>query len=276
MKYFKGFAAVFLTTIIFTSLSACNTAISLPKSEETANTSETCQLAVQTTTEAETAKNPILQTEAQTTASTAEEYKAPLSEKDYLLLDRFDIYPAITEDDIEYMGIPYKDLTLDQFIQMWAQCSREGNVHKQYFLHYFNGKSHGLTEEERQKYDEEQIKEQMVQQALNMLVGNCWLTYHNVKLEELPQSEEFYKEFQGETYIKELPEGYYDTDDSEEKCYALVYDGIMYGREGSVMDEFPNETAWVNVKKIDGYWKIGIMFSSSPPFFLYQSIEAET
>ncbi|MCM1298907.1 MAG: hypothetical protein NC203_06395 [Firmicutes bacterium] len=264
-----------LPLLICLTLSACNTAAVPSEAEETANYSETSQTELQTVTEAEETESPISQTEDQTAANTAEEYKAPLSEKDYLLLDRCGIYPAITEEDIEYMGIPYKDLTLDQFIQMWGQCSREGNVHKQYFLYYNNGGSQGLTEEDRRKYDEEQIKEQMVQKALNMLVGNCWITYHNVKLEELPQSKEFYKEFQGETYIKELPDGYYDTDDSEEKCYALVHDLIMYGEKGSVIYECPNDTVWVNVKKIDGYWKIGIMFDTSPPFFLYQSVESE-
>lgn len=53
-------------------------------------------------------------------------------------VEELNFYPILTEEDIEYHGIPYKDLTKDQFIQMFGQATKENNLQKLYVLYYDN------------------------------------------------------------------------------------------------------------------------------------------
>lgn len=161
--------------------------------------------------------------------------------------------PVLTEDDIEYMGIPYKDLTADQFIQLWAQCTRECNVQRLYVITYdnnrytdeFTGEPIGNAELKSEQY----LRESMQQLLVWASKGFMPYRYSNVGLIELD----------------EAPDGYYDSNNGEELYYAIRYKDIGYyydyGKTGGYTDD-----NWITLKKINGYWKIGIQRSSSPPF----------
>lgn len=158
----------------------------------------------------------------------------------------YNFTPVLTEDDIEYMGIPYKDLTAEQFIQLWAQCTRECNVQRLYVISYGNYDYDELDSEEK-----ENVKEAMEQLLHLELIGRMLFGYYDVELHEL----------------EDAPEGYYDNAENKdgELHYLIAYKSIMY-ENGSVFAE-GNEERWITLKKVDGYWRIGIQFASSPYFF---------
>lgn len=158
---------------------------------------------------------------------------------------------VLTEDDIEYMGIPYKDLTVEQFIQLWAQCTRECNVQRLYVISYGNYNYDELGSEEKEKRSEEDVKESMEQLLHLELIGRMLFGYYDVELHELENA----------------PEGYYDDVENKEVelHYLITYKSIMY-ENGSIFAE-GNEERWITLKKIDGYWRIGVQLASSSYFF---------
>ena len=61
-----------------------------------------------------------------------------------------------------------------------------------------------------------------------------------------------------------VPEGYYDDNDTEAHCYIIYYKDVGYHYNyGAVESE--TFIRWVELKKVNGYWKIGMLRSSSPP-----------
>ena len=172
-------------------------------------------------------------TTAQTTTTTPPEPDEPqAAEPEYTFV------PVLTEDDIEYMGIPYKDLTLEQFIQLWAQSKRECNLQRLYVITYNNDMS------EDDNYVLDCMKQQLVWASKGFMPCLC----DDVEL------------------IKDnhAPEGYYDDSDTEAHCYIIYYKDIgYYYNYGAVESE--TFMRWVELKKVNGYWKIGMLRSSSPP-----------
>ena len=145
--------------------------------------------------------------------------------------------PVLTEDDIEYMGIPYKDLTLEQFIQLWAQSTRECNLQRLYVITYDNANP-----------EDNFLQEEMQRQLIWASRGFMPYRYDDVELIE----DDF------------APEGYYDDNDTEAHCYIIYYKDVGYHYNyGAVESE--TFMRWVELKKINGYWKIGMLRSSSPP-----------
>lgn len=67
------------------------------------------------------------------------------------------------------------------------------------------------------------------------------------------------------------PEGYYDDNDTEAHCYIIYYKDVGYHYNyGAVESE--TFIRWVEPKKINCYWKIGIQFSTGPsPFWQEES-----
>lgn len=167
----------------------------------------------------------------------------------------YNFTPVLTEDDIEYMGIPYKDLDAEQFIQLWAQCTRECNVQRLYVISYGN-----YDYDERGSEEKENVKEAMEQLLHLELIGRMLFGYYDVELHEL----------------EDAPEGYYDDAENKggELHYLITYKSIMY-ENGSVFVE-GNEERWITLKKIDGYWKIGIQLASSPYFFEGRPVAEES
>lgn len=159
----------------------------------------------------------------------------------------FNFTPILAEDDIEYMGIPYKELTQEQFIQLWAQASRECNVQRLYNLYYSNRNyDETLSDEEKAKLSDEDIKDWMQMLLALELQGRMLHGYYDVELHE----------------IEDAPEGYYDNRETEELRYIITYKNKMY--EQGELNYEGNEIRWITLKKINGYWKIGLSFSSSP------------
>lgn len=176
-------------------------------------------------------------------------------------VEELNFYPILTEDDIEYHGIPYKDLTKEQFIQMFGQCTKENNLQKLYVLYYDNThhNNFGMTEEEIAEREKKFIISQLKQSEMHSLSGCMWNVFENPELQECVSEE-------GTVFDYSVPEGYYDYSDDEdvEKVYAMIADYKMY-TDGELMEEFPRDTRWVTLKRTNGYWKIGLSFSTSPP-----------
>jgi hypothetical protein len=169
----------------------------------------------------------------------------------------YDFVPVLSEEDIEYMGIPYKDLTADQFIQLWAQCETEDNVQRLYVISYNNcsytDELTGEPIEPTELETEQLLKEFAIQNLIMELMGRMESRISNVVL------------------IKDeyAPDGYYDSDDSIEHYYR-----ISYTKDWSDLGNSSNSEVicWITLKKISGYWKIGITKASSPPaIFLPES-----
>lgn len=199
------------------------------------------------------------QTEGESAAEKTEAYgeeiegeiiSEPFSEVTFesVVIKEEDFYfaPVITEDDIEYMGIPYKDLTQEQFIQLWAQCTRECNVQRLYNLYYSNQSyDNTFSEEERAKLSNEDVRDWLQTLLKLELKGRMLHGYHDVELHE----------------IEDAPEGYYDNKETEELRYIITYKSKMY-EQGKLSYE-GSDIRWITLKKINGYWKIGLSFSSS-------------
>ncbi len=164
----------------------------------------------------------------------------------------FDFVPVLTEDDIEYMGIPYKDLTAEQFIQLWAQCTREYNVQRLYVIIYDNSSyTDELTGEPTAptELQSEQLLRELVMQRLGgEWQGRMLSMYSDVELHE----------------CEDAPDGYYDSASGEEELhYYITYNNTRYD---SGITGTENKTSWITLKKINGCWKIGAMMASSPYF----------
>ena len=121
------------------------------KSEALPESSDISQTAVKSDTYQTECEPASEKTEANVEETESEFSAEPFAEATFepVVIKEEDFYfaPVITEDDIEYMGIPYKDLTQEQFIQLWAQCTRECNVQRLYNL-YYPGERHAAWLEE--------------------------------------------------------------------------------------------------------------------------------
>lgn len=164
----------------------------------------------------------------------------------------FDFVPVLTEDDIEYMGIPYRELTAEQFIQLWAQCTREYNVQRLYLITYDNSSyTDELTGETvaPTELQSEQLRKELVRQMLGgEWQGRMLSMYSDVELHE----------------CEDAPDGYYDNASGEEELhYCITYNNTRY--ESGITGTESN-TSWITLKKINGCWKIGAMKASSPYF----------
>lgn len=160
----------------------------------------------------------------------------------------FNFVPVLTEDEIEYMGIPYKDLTADQFIQLWAQCTREYNVQRLYLITYDNSSHSDEVTGTTELQDEQLIKELVMQRLSGEWQGRMLSMFSDVELHK----------------CEDAPNGYYDNASEEEELhYYITYNNTWYD-SGSTGTE--QNTSWITLKKINGYWKIGVMMASSPYF----------
>ena len=185
---------------------------------------------------------------AQSTTTAAPEPDEPQADD-----PEYNFVSVLTEDDIEYMGIPYKDLTLEQFIQLWAQSTRECNLQRLYVITYNNAMPEDKPEAEHY------VRDEMQQQLVWASRGAMPYQYDEVELIEDDLA----------------PEGYYDNSNAEELCYIIRYKDIGFYYDYGA-DECHTEESWISVRKINGYWKIGIQFSSSPPLvFLTDATSAQ-
>ncbi len=184
-------------------------------------------------------------TETTETVGSAEAAESRISSED----DNNLFTPLLTEEDIEYMGIPYKDLTAEQFVQLWGQSMRECNAQRLYCITFDNSFAHdSLSDEEAELLSVQHCKEYAREILQRELAGYVLDECHDVELHE----------------IEEAPEGYYDDENSGELHYAITYTSITR-RPNALYEEYA--TRWITLKKIDGYWKIGLMRASSPYFF---------
>lgn len=231
----KKFISVFIALICL-SLCACNNAGKL--NDENANDS------------ANTESGKLENTESADTSISL----PPVTEKSAeagLIFEETNFTPILTEDDIEYLGKPYKDLTVDEFIQLWAQSTRESNAQRLYVLLYYNGiLDDSLSDEEKEVICEEECKWHAKQILWMELYGRVLFGYYDVELHEL----------------EDAPDGYYENvNDDSELHYMISYKSIMY--ENGEINYEGEDLRWITLKKENGYWKIGIQFSSSPYFF---------
>lgn len=163
----------------------------------------------------------------------------------------YNFTPILSENDIDYMGIPYGELTADQFIQLWAQCTQECNVQRLYAISYCNYSYEDTPDrEEKEKHALKEYAENLLHLEL---IGRMLFCYSDVELIE----------------IEDAPEGYYDIENdvknTEELHYVITCIRTVY-EQGEKIDEVSEENR-ITLKKINGFWKIGIQFSSSPYFF---------
>lgn len=185
-------------------------------------------------------------TTQQTSAATAQSTTttAPEPDEPQAADPEYNFVSVLTEDDIEYMGIPYKDLTLEQFIQLWAQSTRECNLQRLYVITYDNANP-----------KDNFLQEEMQRQLEWASRGFMPYRYDAVELIEDDLA----------------PEGYYDNSNAEELCYIIRYKDIGFYYDYGA-DECHTEESWIKIRKINGYWKIGIQFSSGPsPFWQVES-----
>ena len=206
-------------------------------------------------TDASSEQPDIPQSESTTTQSTAT--TPPEPDKPQADDPEYNFVSVLTEDDIEYMGIPYKDLTLEQFIQLWAQSTRECNVQRLYVITYNNySYTDEITGELREPTEletEEVLKEYVWRLTGGQLEGRVLFMYKDVELFK----------------VDDAPDGYYDSDDSEEHFYRMESRRV-WNDFGNIGEEHGGR--WITIKKINGYWKIGIQFSSGPsPFWQVES-----
>ena len=221
------------------------------KSEALPESSDISQTAVKSDTYQTECEPASEKTEANVEETESEFSAEPFAEATFepVVIKEEDFYfaPVITEDDIEYMGIPYKDLTQEQFIQLWAQCTRECNVQRLYNL-YYPGERHAalIDEEILLPNSEEDVKEWMEWLLCFELEGRMLHGFYDVELHEM----------------EDAPEGYYDNKETEELRYIITFKSRFYynGELGGEIDDM----AWIWLKKINGYWKIGFNMSSSP------------
>lgn len=165
----------------------------------------------------------------------AETTFAPLVIKE----EDFNFTPVLTEDDIEYMGIPYNELTPEQFVQLWAQCTRECNIQRLYVI---------TCENDDESADIISRKKTAETDLAGELVGHMPYCFYDVELHEYDTA----------------PEGYYDNENAEELHYSISFRNVWYDQNGIVSDKKDN--LWITLIKKDGYWKMRSI-ASSPYFF---------
>ncbi|MCM1298908.1 MAG: hypothetical protein NC203_06400 [Firmicutes bacterium] len=226
-----------LPLLICLTLSACNTAAVTPEAEETSNYSETSQTELQTVTEAE-------ETEAET-VSVQTVTSAPIYDSDVAVYKKdINFTPILTEDDIEYMGIPYKDLTPEQFIQLWAQATREWNVQRLFVL---TCRCNNDTDLLCNEYCWKVRKREAEDNTKSSLVGAMNSCYYDVELIE----------------DSNAPEGYYDSENPSELKYVIKFRERWYSPSGDIIER--NDNLWITLYKKNDCWKMRSM-ATSPNF----------
>ncbi len=143
--------------------------------------------------------------------------------------------PILSEEDIDYMGIPYKDLTPEQVIQMWAQCTRERNWQKRYVI---------------EKYLYSDIPEDiyMKQDITFDSQGRLNGCYYDVEISDW------------------YPEG---NAENAKRLYFRIKSRIVFydcqsDNEDYIQIEQPDLAQCVELEKIDGYWRIVGISTSGP------------
>lgn len=133
----------------------------------------------------------------------------------------FTFLPIISEEEMDYMGIPYKDLTPEQVIQMWAQCTRERNWQKMYHIEKYEN----YSSQDSYRFE----------QSISDMFGRLLQCYYDVEVSEKASREN------GEVlyYSIEARVVYYDSE-----------------KENDILVEDPSLSQCVVMKKIDGYWRI--------------------
>mgnify|MGYP003288865483 CR=1 FL=1 len=144
--------------------------------------------------------------------------------------------PILNEDDIDYMGIPYKDLTPEQVIQMWAQCTRERNWQKRYVI---------------EKYMYENADDYMEQYIIFDTQGGLNGCYYDVEISD------WYPEGNAEN-AKRL---YFRINS------RIVYYSYLSDNDDHVQLEQTDLVQCVELEKIDGYWRIVGVSTSGPADF---------
>ncbi len=213
-----------LSLICSVLLCGCSdTKVQSVASEENISKTGTSSVAVSDTSSAD-------ETGSSDTGSTAEAEKNSdkPSEREYHFL------PILKEEDIDYMGIPYKDLAPEQVIQMWAQCTRERNWQKRYVI-------------EKNLYSdmpEDLYKQEVTFDSQGRLNG-C---YYDVNVSDW------------------YPEG---NKENAKRLYFRIKSRIVYydhqsNNEDHIQMEQSDLAQCIELEKIDGYWRIVGMSTSGP------------
>ncbi len=148
----------------------------------------------------------------------------------------YSFLPILNEDDIDYMGIPYKDLTPEQVIQMWAQCTRERNWQKRYVI---------------EKYMYENADDYMEQDIIFDAQGGLNGCYYDVEISD------WYPEGNAEN-AKRL---YFRINS------RIVFYSYLSDNDDHVQLEQTDLIQCVELEKIDGYWRIVGISTSGPADF---------
>lgn len=114
---------IVLPFVLLPILCGCNNAEAQPESSG---------VSPETEIKSTSAEETMPEASENTVPETAEETEAAVTEREY----NFICY--LTEEDIDYMGKymgkPYKDLTSEETVQLWAQCTREMNTQRLYLI----------------------------------------------------------------------------------------------------------------------------------------------
>ncbi|MBE6880445.1 MAG: hypothetical protein E7490_06390 [Ruminococcaceae bacterium] len=193
-------------------------------SEEGISKTETASVAVSDTTFAD-------ETVSSDTESTAEAEKnsdKQSSGREYHFLS------ILKEEDIDYVGIPYKDLTPEQVIQMWAQCTRERNWQKRYVI---------------EKYLYSDMPEDLYKQDITFdSQGRLNGCYYDVEISDW------------------YPEG--NAENAKRLYFRIKSRIVFYDHQSNNEDHIQMEQSdlaqCVELEKIDGYWRIVGLSTSGP------------
>ncbi|MCM1299010.1 MAG: hypothetical protein NC203_12035 [Firmicutes bacterium] len=206
---------VLLTAAAMLVFSGCNNAETPP---------ENSVVSLETEITSTYSEETMPETSENTVPETSEETEPPYTEPEY----NFICY--ITEEDIDYMGKPYKDLTPEETVQLWAQCTREMNTQRLYLIEDMT-ESWGGDEEKA----EEAKKDWMVIYAAGELYGTHWFGYHNVEITDRNLSK------------------YGDGGEGAKVYYELSVENPMY-TNGEKKDG--NNYHCINLTKKNGYWRV--------------------
>ena len=141
---------------------------------------------------------------------------------------RYMFTPVLTEDDIEYQGIPYKMLTPEQVLMLWSQCNAQRNYQVLYVIHKGRNESN--------------IADSLKTDA----TGNYIICYQNLKVNKIDTLDFIYN------------------DEADLLYYSLLYDMYSY-RAGEKAREEKDQSCFVRMIKEDGVWKIDSTFTGPPP-----------
>lgn len=166
----------------------------------------------------------------------------------------YDFTPILSENDIDYMGIPYGELTAEQFIQLWAQCTQKCNVQRLYVISYCNYSDKDFSSsEEAENYALKEYAETLLHLEL---IGRILFCYSDVELIEL----------------EDAPEGYYDRKNdveyTDELHYLMTCKRTAY-EHGEKTGEF-SEEKWITLKKSTVFGKSVSGFHQALAFFKNQ------